>query len=244
MVIIMQNEKNENLISKLNYKDIIIILGLWYFMATLNFLLGEFNFTILSDLFHYLFILSGRLIFIAIMFFYLSSLYTIKLSNLGINFNNIKNQFLPGLFLLFALSLTVLFFINIPLSINNSNANFNPLYRINSPEILIKSIFPFIIFLIANLIIALSETILIISIIYKVFAYHINLYIATVLSCLFYSIVLIEFTSSQIILNFILAFILIYLYNKTNSIILPTLFLASYYSVYILYIYGWKLLVF
>jgi len=62
----MKKNENNKLISYLNYKDFLIIFGLWYFMAGISF-----NNTRLTEIFHFLFILTGRFIYLALIIFYL-----------------------------------------------------------------------------------------------------------------------------------------------------------------------------
>src|SRR5690554_2779341 len=111
-------EKKGNLISYINYKDIIIVFSFWYLILFLTAMTKNISFSvpILTNIFHFLFFISGRFIFIGITIFYLSSLYPVSFSKLGLVPLNKKKSFFNGLSTGLVLMLMVLFLINIPLS--------------------------------------------------------------------------------------------------------------------------------
>ncbi len=230
-----------NIIKHLNYKDLLIILGLWFFMAFFGFLTGEvsFKYSIFNDFFHFLCIVAGRFIYLALITFYLTSLYQINFNQLGFKFNGLFKQVIFIFSLIVSLLIPVLFFINIPLSFNNITGTFSPLYKINSPEEFVKSLFPFIILLPTNLIISMSEMLLLSKIILQLFSVVFNQFFTLLLTSLFYSILLLSFNPSRILINFIIGFIALFIYRRVNSLIIPSLFIAGYYTIYILYVYGW-----
>ncbi|MDI3546805.1 MAG: hypothetical protein PWR10_457 [Halanaerobiales bacterium] len=236
------NEKEFNpVISYLNYKDILIILGLWYFMAAFNILAKEikFDYTLLTNIFHFLFILTGRFIYLALVIFYLTSLYPISFKDLGINFSNFKRQILLSFSLVFCLLISVILLINIPLSFIDKTG-FTPLYRINNPEVFINSLIPLALLFLANLLTGFSELFLLTNFVLELFNYTIfNRLISVLLASLFYSVILLHFSPSRILVNFIIALISLFLYLKTDSLIISSFFMAGYYSIYIFYIYGW-----
>ncbi len=247
MIQLANNHKNQ-LLSKINYKDLLIILGIWYFIAAINFLLGEFNFNhtpALTGLFHYLFIVAGRFIYLALIIFYFISLYSISFSDLGLTLKNLKSGLLSAIFLISALFLTILVFINVPLSYNLITSKFNPLYQVKTPDMFVDSLLPLIFIFIPNIIIALSEQVILNNIIFELFNLKLNTLLAIILSSLFYPVLFLNFNASHILINFIVALISIYLYLKAEgSIIISSLFISGFYSFYIFYIYGWNFLAF
>lgn len=238
----MSKQEFKTIIKHLNYKDLLIILGLWYLMAVVAFLTGELSlkFNVLTDFLHYLFILSGRFIFLALILFYLTSLYQVSFRDIGFIFKNFIKQVFIIFSLLSILLLSVLFFINIPLSYKTLSKSFLPLYMINKPEDFINSLFPFVLLFISNIIFGITEILLLAKILLELFNTAFNKYIATIFTGLFYSILLLQFKPSQILINFIIAFISLYIYLKNRSLISSSLLIAGYYTIYILYIYGWN----
>ncbi len=234
----------ERIINNINYKDILIILGTWYFMIAINYLTTKFNFDYLpffNGFLHFLFITSGRFIYLALFIFYHISLYSASFKEIGLKFYKTRQQLLTAILLLSVLFVFVIVFINIPLSFQTNTGNFTPLYRIENPEILIKSFMPLLLLFVFNIIIALSELIILIVIIFELFNYKLNSYISLVLSALFYSVLMLEFLPEQIFINFITAIICIFAYIKTSgSLFISALFLAGFNALYILYIYGWS----
>lgn len=241
-------EHRSQLMKKINYKDLLIILGIWYFVAAINFLIGKFSFNYtpgLTGLFHYLFIMSGRFIYLALITFYLISLYSISFYDLGLTLKNLKSGLLPILFLIFILFLIILTFINVPLSYNLLTPKFKALYHLKTPTIFIKSLIPLAFIFIPNIIIALSEQLILNSILFELFNFKLNTLLAVILTGLFYPLLFLNFSPGHILINFIIAVISIYLYLKSErSIIIPSIFVGGYYSFYILYIYGWNFLKF
>ncbi len=241
-----ENEYTEKLIKYLNYKDILIILGTWYLTAIIILITRELTLEhiILTNIFHFLFVISGRFIYFSLIIFYLNSLYPVEFKDLGLKLSNIKNQLkfsLPKIILLFIMALLL---INIPLSYA-SDINFSPLFKITGPESLIYSLIPYALLLVSCLFISLSEQFILNVVIFELFRNTLfNYFISLVLSALFYSIIITSLTPSRILVNFIAATISILLYSREDSIIPSSLFMAAYYSTYIAYIYGWSFIKF
>lgn len=242
----MLTGKTNSFIKKLNYKDFLIILGTWYFMAALNYLMCEFtleNTPHLTGLFHFLYIAAGRFIYLALIIFYLIYLYPISFEDLGLSLTGLKKQLLTVLSLIIPFFIIILVFVNIPLSYNQLTEKFSPLYQIQSPQVLIQSLFPLLIFFIPAIIIALSEQFLLNKIIFELFSFKLHRLIALIMASLFYSILFLNFQPTIILINFLTAFISIYLYIKAEgSLITASIFSACYYTFYIVYIYGWDFL--
>ncbi|MFW6034945.1 MAG: hypothetical protein ACOCRZ_01685 [Halothermotrichaceae bacterium] len=241
----MAKKKKNKLVHFINYKDIIIILGSWFFIKTLISLSCQlgFNHPLFTDIVHYLFVISGRFLFFALLIFYLSYLYPLSFKNLGLAFNRFRSQLFAGIYYTLFLLLIVLLLINVPLTFkeNLQVASFTPFYRINSPEVFIGSLIPFIITLPFNFIIALSELFVLIILVYELFNYTLfTRFVSAILASLFYSIILYEFNPGMILLNLLMGIISITLYRKYKSLIAPAIFTAGYYSIYIFYIYGWS----
>ncbi|MFW6381466.1 MAG: hypothetical protein ACOCZ3_02875 [Bacillota bacterium] len=235
-------------INKLNYKDIIIILGLWYIMALINVLTGSFslNYTpVLTGFFHHLFIFAGRFLFLGLVIFYLISLYPVTFPELGLKVKYITSQIMTGIILGLGLLLAVLLFINIPLSFNPLTEKFQPLYQLTGPDNFINSMLPFIILFTLNLVLSLSEQLLLNNILFNGLQCKLPNLMAGLLAALAYSGLLCTFTTQRVIINFIIAIISIYLYTRAGySLILPSIFMSFYYTTYILYVYGWNYLKF
>lgn len=244
----MLYKKSKNYIKRLNYKDLLIIFGIWYFIMLFNYLINDFNLPYTPNLtgaLHFSFLFTGRCLFLGLITFYLVSLYSVTFSDLGLKLSNFKSQISTWIYLVIFLLSAILIFINIPLSYNSLSTEFLPVYKIKSVENFIKSLLPLIIIFIPGSVIALSEQFILNSIVFEIFNFKIPSIIAIIFSSLFYSVVILTFSPGKILINFIIAFISIYLYIRSNrSLLLSTLFMATYYTLYISYIYGWKYLFF
>jgi len=240
--------KEKKFIKKFNYKDILIIFFSWFIIVSLIYIIKDQpleHAPFFSGLINYLFVFSGRFLYLALIILYLISLYTISFTELGLKPNNFKKELYTGIYLSLFLLLFILIFINLPLSFQNINSSFNPLFEITNVQRLILSLLFLLLLLIPNTIIALSEQFILNNIVFELFNFKLNTISAVILSCFFYSFFMLTFTPQKILINFIIALISIYLYLKTEgSLYLPTFFLAFNYSINICFIYGWDYLQF
>ncbi|MFI5359215.1 MAG: type II CAAX prenyl endopeptidase Rce1 family protein [Halanaerobiales bacterium] len=235
-------EDRKRLIEYLNYKDILIILFSWYLMIIGILITKELDLKheFLTELFHFLFIISGRFILFSLLMFYLTSLYPIEFKDLGLDFRQFRKGIFPSLSGAVILFILVIVFINIPLSYNFTE-NFSPLLKINELDNIVTSLFPFTLIFTASIFISLSEQFIINVIIFELFHYTLfNRLISFILSALLYSVLLVEFRPERILLNTLVAMICLLLYWRKGSIIPSTLFMAAYYAIYISYIYGFS----
>ncbi|MFW6306309.1 MAG: hypothetical protein ACOC1N_02875 [Bacillota bacterium] len=240
----LNNENNHNLISYVNYKDILIVLAAWYIMALIILITRELNLkhNILTGIFHFLFIVSGRFIFLAAVLFYFNSLYSISFHELGFKFKSFFSNISKTSSLFFLLFALTILLINTPLSFME-NSNFSPLFKIVGPNSFVTSLFPFLLLYIGCYVVGLAEQFLLNIVIFELFNNTIfNFVISLILAGLFYSIIIMNLDPAKILINFIAAIISIIIYNRNKSIIYSTIFTAGYYACFISYIYGWEFL--
>ncbi len=242
----MNTKMQKKFITNFNYKDIIIIFSCWYFIKTFYHLAATISFRYTPNLtgyFRLLIMSTGHLIFLGLIIFYLVSFYNPVFSEIGLKTKKIKKQLIPSLTILSFFWVVLLFFINIPLSFQQLTADFNPLYKITNPEILIYSLFFLLLLFIPVFIISLSEQFMLNSMIFELFDYVFPTIFAVLLSSFFYSILLLEFKPQFILINLLIGCISIFLYLKSRrSLFMPTIFKTVFYSFYICYVYGWDLL--
>jgi len=240
----MDNSNQYSFINKMNYKDIIIIFSIWYFIITINSLLckSTFNNTpMLRGLFHILFITAGKFLFLSLFIFYFVSLYSLSFPQIGFKFKVNKKQVISTIILIIFFLFLLLLFINISLSYKSMVSKFNPLIKIKSPSALVKSFFSLGFIFLITFIIAVAEMLILNKIVFELFNHFLNIYLAVILSSLFYSILLVEFNPSRILINFIIGLIVLFLYIKSEkSVLASSLFLAASYTLLITYIYGWN----
>ncbi len=237
----MEEKKDYKLINYLNYKDILIIFGMWYFIILIILIARNFtlNHDLVNNIFHFLFIVSGRFIFLGLTIFYLTSFYPISFKEIGFKLTYLKRDFFQAFSIILIFLLMIILIINIPLSFA-SEGGFSPLYSLQKPEDFVDSLLPLLLLFSGCLIIATSEQLILTCIIYELFKNTLfSKIISLLLTSLFYSIILLQFEPGRILLNFLVAFISLMLYTKRRSILAPSIFLAGYYSAYIVYIYGW-----
>ncbi|HHU92646.1 MAG TPA: hypothetical protein GXZ20_05865 [Halanaerobiaceae bacterium] len=233
-------EERKKLIQYLNYKDILIILGSWYLMA-LGILISkelDLKHELLTALFHYLFTISGRFILFSLLVFYLTSLYPVEFKDLGLDFREFKKGIFPALSGGILLFILVIVFINMPLSLHPAG-KFAGLLKINDLDSFLTSLLPFSLFLLASIFISLSEQFILNVILFDLFNYTLfNKFFSLLLAALLYSVLLLEFRPERILMNTLVALICILLYWRRESIIPPVIFMATYYALYISYVYG------
>ena len=232
------------MIKKINYKDIIILSALWFMIIAITTILHQkefiYNTPLLKGVFNFLFTLTGRFIFLALAIFYIISLYDLPLKSLHISFHNFKYQLGQSIIIFSVFFIFVLFFINIPLSFNLSSHDFTPLYKITSPLKLVRSLFSLVTIFLASTLISLSEQFFICRLLYSYFSNRLNSFLGIILASCAYSLILVDLVPLHILIHSIIGFISIFLYNKSKSLIFPSLFGGFYYAAYIVYIYGWN----
>lgn len=230
----------------INYKDIFIVLSLWYLIYYLSKIIISFQITKYSPNFEaiidYSLFTSGRFIFIALTLFYFVSIYNLNIKDFKLNFNFNLKFLLQVFFIIVFLTTIVVLFINMPLSLNNfSSEEYNPLYKIQNPAIFINSLFPYLLFFSANIIIVLAEIFILENILKIYLAKFLGEKIAIFLSAIFYPL-LINITSLLLIIQYILlAFIYFILIKKNKNIIYAVFIGAAFYTLMIIYIYGWNI---
>lgn len=234
---------NNNWITKINYKDIIIIYILWF--STIVFT-KYFNFTSfmqISDLggfFDILFFFAARLIFISLICLYFVFLYDLSFNQLGIKFKPLFKSFFKLLIYIVIILILTIFLINIPLNTIGYNINYNPLYEINSVQSFVHSILPLILVFPLFYIITLSEQFMLNIFVYEIFNFKLPKSLSKILAAIFFSFLIYQLNPNLIIVYFFYAIISIILYERSEkSILVPTFLGAAFYSIYTFYIYGW-----
>ena len=239
-------EEKTKIKNYINYKDLFIILSLWYLLYFLTKIVNQTQVTKhsphLEGLLEYLLFASGRFIFIALALFYFISMYNLSLKNLKFKFNlNIKLLF-QIFFLIIFLTIIIVFLINMPLILNNfSSAKFDPLYKVKSPAIFVNSLFPVLFFFIINIVTVLGEIFFLENIIK---AYLYNFFgekVAIFISSITYPFLLMIDSFILSIQFFIFAFILFILIKKDESLISAAIFGSAFYTFIFIYIYGWNI---
>lgn len=230
----------------INYKDIFIVLSLWYLIYYLTKIIVNFQITKHSPNFEgildYSLFTSGRFIFIALTLFYFISIYNLNIKDFKISFNFNLKFTLQIFFIIIFLTVLIVLLINMPLSLNDfSSKNFNPLYNIETPAIFINSLFPYLLFFIANIIVVLGE----IFILENIFKIYLSKFFGEKIAILFSAIIypfLVNINSLLLIIQYmILAFIYFILIKKNKNIIYATFLGSSFYTLITLYIYGWNI---
>ncbi|MFW5786739.1 MAG: hypothetical protein ACOCV3_00570 [Halanaerobiales bacterium] len=229
--------------NKLSYRDIIILLGLWYLLSTIVLIINNYNIIEiihqLEGVFAFLTLLAGRFIFFAISLFYLVSFYDFSLLKQDFKFNKIWSKILLGLSLSLFLLLLILFFINLPLSFNLNSNKFSPIFKVRGPGHFSNSLIPLFLLHIGNIPLVLAEILILSQLTFSFFKKFMGLVPAILVGALSYNLLLLNTDPISIIFNTLIAFIYLFLYWKSKSLIPPVLFGSAYYTYYILYIYGW-----
>jgi|AntRauTorcE11897_2_1112592.scaffolds.fasta_scaffold03767_4 hypothetical protein len=234
---------NNKWITKINYKDIIIIYTLWFSTIVFSQYFNFTSFMQISDLggfFDILFFFAARLIFISLMFLYFVFLYDLSFDQLGVKFKPLVKSLFKLIIYIVIILLLVIFLINIPLNTTNITKTFNPLYEINSVQSFVHSILPLMLVFPLFYIIALSEQFMLNLFVYEVFKFKLPELLAKFLAALFFSFLIYQLNPGKILIYFFYAIISILIYEKSEkSILVPAFLGAAFYSIYTFYIYGW-----
>ncbi len=229
-----------------NYKDLFIIISLWYLLYFLTKIINQTQVTRhsphLEGLLEYSLFASGRFIFIALALFYFISMYNLSLKSLKIKFNLSLKFIFQIFFLIIFLAIIIVFLINMPLILNNFSSNkFEPLYKVKSPAIFVNSLFTVLFFFIINIVTVLGEIFFLENIIKAYLSNFFGEKIAILISSITYPFFLMVDSFILSIQFFIFALILFILVKKEKSLIPAAIFGSSFYTFIFIYIYGWNI---
>ncbi|RCW49278.1 MULTISPECIES: hypothetical protein [unclassified Halanaerobium] len=230
---------------RLNYKDVLIILFTWSFLFITVFYLNTSEFAdiiIINDFLAFMLKTTALAVFTAVFYSYFNLIYDLSLKDLGFDFKNFN----------FNISLSAAFFVIFFISAvlitytadqSNTVGEFNPVYRANSLKAIMSG-FPLImIILISTAIISAAEMFLVNKVIFALFDLKFPSAIASVLTALFFPIMLLEFRPNKILILFLAVLTANYIYRISKSNLLPAvLFYTAYLTNYIIFIYGYDFL--
>ena len=204
--------------------DIIKFQLLWYILNFLILFFEQniaFDLPILDNLYLISFKIVGRSLFLAFFLYWATMIYDLSFKDLGITIKN----FFSNLKLGFILSCPLL----IGIIISHLNLkNINTLTSISNLEDLSLSLIYFILIFICCLIPAFSIELFFRGFLFKELKKRYGLLIAFVLGISYYTLIHLDFRLEIIFLHSIVAFITTYLYYKTDSLLAPTIFQATY----------------
>lgn len=197
---------------------------LWYLFNFLILFLERslaFELTLLDNLYLISFKIIGRSLFISFFLYWVTMTYQLDFKELGIT----NKDFFANLKLGFVISWP--FVLGIIISHFHLN-NLNKLIAIHNFTQLLTSLIYFTIIFITCLIPAFSIELFFRGFIFSQLKNKYNSFIAFILGSVYYMIVHFNFSPHVLILYFIISFITNYLYHKTDSLLAPTIFQATY----------------
>lgn len=214
------NEEEETTI----WLEIIKFQLLWYILNFLILFFAEnlaFDLAILDNFYLISFKVIGRSLFLSFFLYWATINYDLDFKELGITHKDFFANLKLGLTLSWPLLLGII-------SIHFYLSDLNTLVAIQSLEDLSTSLIYFIIIFICCLIPAFSIELFFRGFIFKQLKKRHGSFLAFILSTAYYTIIHFNFTLQIIILYSIIAFITTYLYYKTDSLLAPTIFQATY----------------
>lgn len=231
---------------RLNYKDFLIIIASWYFIRISSYYIIEKDFVNLiyiNQILSFTISILSHIVFLLIIYSYFNLLYDLKFSDLGFKLNKeqIRLKLLSIIFIILT-SGVILF------NFNYSNATKSSFFPINLTENFLKIIYsnlPLIVIIFLTLIFTASvEQFLINKITFSLFDLYLPSFIAIILNSLFASILLLEFESAFILINFFALLISNYLYLISDYTLFNSIIFYSYFlTIYIVFIYGFQFII-
>ncbi|MBM7557986.1 CPBP family intramembrane glutamic endopeptidase [Halanaerobacter jeridensis] len=219
----VQEENNEEKETTI-WLEIIKFQLLWYLFNFLILFLEQnlaFDLPILDNFYLISFKVVGRSLFIAFFLYWALMEYGLNFKDLGITFKDLFANLKLGLMVSWPLLLGIIFS---HLHLNNLNT----LITIDTIEDLSTSLIYYVIIFFGCLIPAFSTELFYRGFIFKQLKENHCYLIAFILSTSFYTLIHLDFRSHIMLLHFIMAFITTYLYHKTDSLLAPTIFQATY----------------
>lgn len=219
----VQEENNEEQETTI-WLEIIKFQLLWYLFNFLILFLEQnlaFDLPLLNNFYLISFKIIGRSLFIAVFLYWALMKYDLNFQEMGITFKNLFANLKLGLMISWPLLLGIIFshfYLN----------NLNTLININNIEDLSTSLIYYAIIFLCCLIPAFSKELFYRGFIFKQLKENHGYLIAFILSTSFYTLIHIDFRSHIMLLHFIMGFITTYLYHKTDSLLAPTIFQATY----------------
>lgn len=230
---------------RLNYKDVLIIFFIWSFLFITVFYLNSSEFAdiiIINNFLAFMLKTIASAVFSAIFYSYFNLIYDFSLKDLGFDFKNFN----------FSISLSAAFFVIFFISAvlitytaarANIGGEFNPIYRADSLKVIMSGLPLIIIILISTAVISAAQMFLVNKIIFALFKLKFPAVIASVLTALFFPIMLLEFRSEKILILFLAVLAANYIYRISKNNLFPAvLFYTAYLSNYIIFIYGYDFL--
>lgn len=215
----------------------------WFLVNGLIILSQQFTFTLkdITDFFHFLYFMSGRLLMIPIILYFATILEEKSFSSLGLNLNDFKPNLKLGLRLNLPLLVMVLLFVHLPFSGGTlDGGSLNPLLAIMEPEDLGKSLLYLMPLTLLTILPSLAEELLYRGILWPIFQKYFGLYLGLPLNALYYAFIFFEFQVEIFLIKFCVGLICTYLYHRTQSLVGPVTFQALYHAIFILYVFGFN----
>jgi len=226
---------------RINYKDFLIILIIWYFIIFGNFVLKSEEFAgliYIEGLLAFIFNVLGHLIFFLAVSAYFNILYDFSLQDLGIKIKspNISAAVITGIIMLMSIGVII-----INLSAEITKNSFKPLYTAESFSVIMGAL-PFLIFIFAaSALTAAAEQFLFNKVIFSIFNLYLPAFPASILTALFASVLLLQFNPAFTLIIFFAVLISNFLYIISSfSLTAPIIFYASFLTLYTAFIYGFS----
>lgn len=215
----------------------------WFLLNGLIILSQQFTFSLkdITDLFHFLYFMSGRLIMIPIILYFATILEERSFAQLGLTKKDLATNIRTGIRLNLPLLAMVLLFINLPLSSGASKAlSFHPLFTIHDPSDLGQSLLYLLPLSFVAFLPALAEELLYRGILWPIFRKYFGIYVGILFNAAYYAFIFFEFQIEIFLLKFCVGLICAILYHQSGSLAAPVTFQALYHAIFILYIFGFS----
>lgn len=215
----------------------------WFLLNGFIILSQQFTFSLrnITDFFHFLYFMSGRLLMIPIILYFATILDEQSFSKLGLTLRDLKENLWLGIQLNLPLLFMVILFMNLPLGGGSlDNGALKPLFTITHPVDLGKSL-PYLLPLAGvTLLPALAEELLFRGVFWPIFRRYFGIYIGILLNASYYAFIFFEFQGELFLIKFCVGLICCILYHRTQSLVAPVTFQTLYHAIFILYLFGFK----
>ncbi|MGM0601874.1 MAG: hypothetical protein ACQESS_01035 [Bacillota bacterium] len=231
---------------RLNYKDVLIILFIWSFLFITAFYLNSSEFAdiiVINNFLSFMLKTIVSIVFSAILYSYFNLIYDFSLKELGFDFKNFN----------FSISISAAFFVIFFITAllitytagwSDISSDFDPIYKADSIKSIMSGLPLIMVILFSTAIISAAEMFLINKVIFALFDLKFPSFAASILTALFFPVMLFEFRPEKIFILFSAVLTANYIYRISKNNLLPAvIFYMSFLANYIIFIYGYNFLI-
>lgn len=225
---------------KWSLHELIILYLVWFFLTGFYEMTKQLVFEgsiFITQVVHYSFFFSVRLLFIPILLYLFIFRKSIAGKEIGLTLHRFWRMLMVGFKASFPFLPLIILLVHLPLV--NTIPMLQPMLEITTPEDLAISLVYFICLFFMTLIPAFSEELLFRGLTFPFLEERFGFWKAILINTLLYGIFYMPFNLYLLALRLVLGFFTTYLFWRTKNLIPSTIFQAFFHATFILYLFGW-----